>query len=469
MALVSSFFTLFLTPMSNPANNAEAATTTSGAEGAVGTPNIKDPNLKVELFAQGLSFPASMAFVDNSHILVLQKNDGTVHLISNGILQQQPVLTVPVNNKNERGLLGIVILKNNFFSSSGGNAVTSINANNTNLSNEKKSSTTSMADRTTILATPAKMLVFLYFTEAAGDKIIGNRVYRYEWDGQALVNPTLILDLPSKPGTNHQGGKMVIGPDRYLYAITGEMQRNGQLQNIKAGPMPDNTGVIFRVNPSDGSAAPGNPFTTSNNSTIIDSNGNNSNNLSKYYAYGIRNSFGITFDPISKRLWDTENGEKTYDEINVVKPGFNSGWKQIMGPMTRNNSFTKDKLVNFPGSHYSDPVFSWLKSIGITDIEFLNSSKLGNQYTDNIFVGDITSGNLYYFKVNGSRTGLEFGTSNNQTGLSDLVADNKNEVSEVTFGTGFDGITDIETGPNDGYLYVLSYGSGSIYRIMPMQ
>jgi glucose/arabinose dehydrogenase len=326
-----------------------------------------------------------------------------------------------------------------------------------------------MADRTTILTTPAKTLVFLYFTEAAGDKIIGNRVYRYEWDGQALVNPTLILDLPSKPGTNHQGGKMVIGPDGYLYAITGEMQRNGQLQNIKAGPMPDNTGVIFRVNPSDGSAAPGNPFTTSNNSTIIDSNGNNSNNLSKYYAYGIRNSFGITFDPISKRLWDTENGEKTYDEINVVKPGFNSGWKQIMGPMTRNNSFTKDKLVNFPGSHYSDPVFSWLKSIGITDIEFLNSSKLGNQYTNNIFVGDITSGNLYYFKVNGTRTGLEFSGSNNQTGLSDLVADNKNEVSEVTFGTGFDGITDIETGPNDGYLYVLSYGSGSIYRIMPMQ
>jgi glucose/arabinose dehydrogenase len=261
----------------------------------------------------------------------------------------------------------------------------------------------------------------------------------------------------------------VIGPDRYLYAITGEMQRNGQLQNIKAGPMPDNTGVIFRVNPTDGSAAPGNPFTTSNNSTIIDSNGNNSNNLSKYYAYGIRNSFGITFDPISKRLWDTENGEKTYDEINVVKPGFNSGWKQIMGPMTRNNSFTKDKLVNFPGSHYSDPVFSWLKSIGITDIEFLNSSKLGNQYTNNIFVGDITSGNLYYFKVNGTRTGLEFSGSNSQTGLSDLVADNKNEVSEVTFGTGFDGITDIETGPNDGYLYVLSYGSGSIYRIMPMQ
>ena len=44
-----------------------------------------------------------------------------------------------------------------------------------------------------------------------------------------------------------------------------------------------------------------------------------------YYAYGIRNSFGIDFDPITGALWDTENGEIGYDEVNLIKPGFNSG------------------------------------------------------------------------------------------------------------------------------------------------
>lgn len=422
---------------------ADAAIAAVGA----GAPAVKDQHLKVQVYAQGLVSPTSMAFLDNNHILVLQKADGTVHLISNGLLQQQPVLKVSVNNKNERGLLGIAVLKN---STSDGTNSHELNAANTG----------SPATQNT----PSKASVFLYYTETSSTgKLLGNRVYKYEWNGQALVNPSLILDLPAKPGTNHQGGKMLIGPDHFLYAVIGELQRNGQLQNIKDGPPPDDSGVILRVNPDNGSPAFNNPFTTKNGS------GNNAaageSRLSKYYAYGIRNSFGIKFDPLSKKLWDTENGEKTYDEINLVNPGFNSGWKKIMGPIERNTSVTTQQLVNFPGSHYSDPVFSWLKSIGITDIEFLNSTKLGDQYANNIFVGDITSGNLYYFTVNKSRTGLNF-DSTTQHGLSDLVADNPNEVLAVTFGTGFGGITDIKTGP-DGFLYILSYGNGLIYRVVP--
>ena len=187
--------------------------------------------------------------------------------------------------------------------------------------------------------------------------------------------------------------------------------------------------------------------------------------MARYFAYGIRNSFGITFDPITGYLWDTENGEANYDEINLVKPGFNSGWYQVMGPISRSNITQRD-LVNFKGSHYSDPVFSWYNAIGVTDIEFLKSSKLGEKYAYNIFVGDINNGNLYYFELNKTRTGLRFDNPNTQHGLTDLVADNKDEVSEITFGTGFGGITDIKTGP-DGFLYILSYGNGSLYRIVP--
>jgi aldose sugar dehydrogenase len=118
--------------------------------------------------------------------------------------------------------------------------------------------------------------------------------------------------------------------------------------------------------------------------------------LNKYYAYGIRNSFGIAFDPLTGNLWDTENGEASYDEINLVRPGFNSGWQMVMGPISRSGS-TEEQLVNFTGSNYSDPELSWRDPVGLTDIEFFTSSKLGDKYTNNIFVGDVNKGNLYFF------------------------------------------------------------------------
>ena len=381
-------------------------------------PIINDPNLQVEIFVEGLSFPTSMAFIDKNNILVLEKEEGTVRLVSNGVLQEQPVLKVDVNSDSERGLLGIAI-KN-------------------------------------------KDTVFLYYTESSSSsediEPLKNRVYKYQWNEEEkiLVNPKLILDLPAIPGPNHDGGKLAIGPDNYLYAVIGDLNHDGKLQNIVDGPKPDDTGVIFRINPENGSSAPDNPFASTENN--------------RYYAYGIRNSFGIDFDPVSGKLWDTENGPQYGDEINVVEPGFNSGWKQVMGPISKSNVI-EDELVNFPGSKYADPVFSWVPSTGITDIEFLNSSKLGEKYANNIFVGDIgaeTDGYLYSFQVNDDRTGITF-DGNSQIGLTDLIADNEEEMSAIALGTAFGGITDIETGP-DGFLYLLtvdreSDGEGKIYRI----
>jgi glucose/arabinose dehydrogenase len=306
--------------------------------------------------------------------------------------------------------------------------------------------------------------VFLYVTESGaqvggipteGD--VRNRVYIYTWDGTSLTNPQLLLDLPSGPGTNHQGGKLKIGSDNQLYVIVGEMQREGQLQNFQSGPAPDDTGIILRVNPADGSPSAGNPLSSEPTDP-----------LGKYYAYGIRNSFGIDFDPVTGKLWDAENGEDIFDELNLVEPGFNSGWKQVMGPISANIGVSESNLVNLPGSHYADPVFSWAESRGVTDIEFFNSTAFGPSYENGIFVGDITSGTLFYFEPNADRTGLNLV---NDPLLSDLIADNDDEISAVTFGTGFTGITNIETDP-DGNLYILTFdreteGLGSLYRVLP--
>ena len=192
---------------------------------ALAIPSInKDSNLKVETLVNGLSSPTSLAFVDNNNILVLEKG-GQVRLVSNGILQDKPVLQIPVDTKSERGLLGIAVMNN-----------TNTNIASNNINNNNK-------------------IVFLYYTESNGEEL-RNKIYKYDWNGETkiLSNPTLILDLPALPGPNHDGGKLLIGPDQYLYAIIGDLNHRGKLQNLIGGTNPDDTSAIFRVNPSDGSA-----------------------------------------------------------------------------------------------------------------------------------------------------------------------------------------------------------------------
>jgi glucose/arabinose dehydrogenase len=373
-------------------------------------PTISDPNVRVEKVISGLEMPTSMAFLDNDDIIITQKDNGRVRLVSNGILQPQSILQVPVVNNSERGLLGVAIAN----------------------------TTTSSTTKT----------VFLYYTEPVGEQV-KNRLYRYEWNGTGnLTGGQLILDLPGEPGPNHDGGKIAIGPDRMLYTVIGDLNRDGMLQNVVDGPLPDDTSVILRVDYNGNGV--GNPLS------------GGGADLSKYYAYGVRNSFGFDFDPLTGILWDAEDGPADYDEINIVLPGFNSGWNRVMGPIGR-QGITPQDLVQFQGSHYADPVFSWLRSDGVTDMEIFNSSSLGERYTYNMFVGDINNGNLYFFTINSNRTGLDLGGI---PGLEDLVADNNEELDAVILGREFSGgITDIETGP-DGYLYILTL-AGDLYRMVP--
>jgi glucose/arabinose dehydrogenase len=405
-------------------NNDNSNSTSTASEGNFrviedsSLPRVNDANLRVEKVIEGMAFPTSMAFLDNDDLLILQKDNGIVRHVSNGTLQQGGVLELPVESERERGLLGIAV------------------------SSEADSSGT--------------RAVFLYYTESAQAGEVRNKISRYDWTSSGnLSGGTPVLDLPGTPGPNHNGGKLIMGPDGMLYAVIGDLNHEGKLQNFKDGNVPDDTSVILRVDHE------GNAPDDGNNSVLSDSDAQVADSLRRYYAYGIRNSFGIAFDPVTGTLWDAENGSTEYDEINVVKPGFNSGWREVMGPIERTDK-TIDDLVQFNGSQYADPVFSWLVSEGITDIEFLNSTRLGDQYANNIFVGNVNNGTLYFFTVNDNRTGLNFDGS---SGLADLVADNNAELSAVTLGTGFGEITDIETGP-DGYLYILSF-DGSLYRIVP--
>ena len=193
--------------------------------------------------------------------------------------------------------------------------------------------------------------------------------------------------------------------------------------------------------------------------------------LNLYYSYGLRNSFGIDFDPLTGKLWDTENGEDFGDEINLVEPGFNSGWSKVQGTwildeegMTEATPPNPENgLVDFGGKgKYSSPEFTWRESLGPSAIKFFNSDRLGKQYENDIFVGDIGNGNLYHFDLNKDRTELVL-----EGPLADKLAGSDDENEGIIFGQGFGAITDIEVGP-DGYLYIVGF-QGTIYRIVPNQ
>jgi plastocyanin len=211
--------------------------------------------------------------------------------------------------------------------------------------------------------------------------------------------------------------------------------------------MPDGSSSILRFTPN------GDP---------VDGGGllGDTHPLDKYYAYGIRNSFGIAHDPITGNIWMTDNGARCCDEINIVRPGFNGGWNKIMGTSSFKEAFNSTNLEFFNGTgKYYDPIFEWFISIGVTDLVFIPSDKLGKEYEGNLFVGDINSGYLYRFILNENRTGLLLNDS-----LSDGVASNDIEKLEAALGKmNGGGITDLEIGP-DGLVYIVS-SNGKIMRL----
>jgi glucose/arabinose dehydrogenase len=388
-----------------------------------GEPTVRDPNLKVETVATGLMLPTTMAFAAPDDILVLEKDKGTVQRIVNGQMLDEPLLKVNVSSEVERGMLGIAVSKNN---------------------------------------QTGKSYVFLYFTESESERKeerggggegepIASRLYRYELtnNNTKLVNPKLLLDLPAVPGPRHNAGNIMIGPDNNLYVSVGDLDGHITMaQNVKDGVGPDGSSAILRIT-QDGQASP--------KEGILGDSGI----TKKYYAYGIRNTYGMDFDPVTGKLWDTENGPSYGDEINLVEPGFNSGWVKVQG-MTPVDFNSEQALVNFQGKgNYSNPEFVWTDTVGPTAIKFLESDRLGRQYENDAFVSDITQGNIYHFDLNANRTQLVL-----EGVLADKIANNATENEGIIFGEGFGGVTDLEVGPYDGFLYAVSLGHGAIYRIV---
>jgi glucose/arabinose dehydrogenase len=469
--------------------------TTGAAVGAAQQtgPTVVDRKLEVKTHAAGLVTPISIAFLGANDLLVLEKNTGQVKRVVNGAVQST-VLDLAVNFGSERGLLGIALHP----------------------------------------SFPTNPGVYLYWTESttgldtavlSETPLLGNRVDRYVWNGSTLTLDRNIIrlralqqDADQPERGNHDGGVIDFGPDGKLYVFIGDAGRRGQLQNLPCGPFgcgqpddqfggpePDNahlTGVVLRLN-ADGSTPSDNPFFAAGTSI----GGEVGANVQKIFSYGHRNSIGMDFEPRSGHLWLQENGDDTFTELNLVEPGMNGGWIQIMGPVSRlaqykaiETSLAIDpvtgtqyfglqqvrwpptniadtpaealtRLFVLPGSRYSDPELSWKFEVSPAGVGFLTSRALGPQYRNDMFVGAartfLAEGFLWRIEItgNGRKVAVE------DPRLEDLVADNNHkfditESESLLFGQGFGLGTDIETGPN-GNLFVVSLDHGAIYEIAP--
>ena len=412
-------------------------------------PIVYDQNLQITQLTDELQFPTGIDFLGENDILVIEKNTGQVKRILDGEILNEPVLDVNVASQSERGLLGIAILNTKGLT----NPDTTTNEEaqeENNLNNEIK--------------------VFLFFTETEdvdNGNILGNRLYKYDFIDGKLVNPALLLDLPFLPGPSHNGGVLDIGPDNNLYLVVGDINREGNpeyltlAQNIEDSKMPDGRGGVLRIT-IDGETV--NDGFTLGNEGLLD----------KYYGYGIRNSFGIGFDPATGILWETENGSNYGDEINIILPGFNGGWRQGLGLSTeyenfKNKEFDKSKLILFDGKGtYYDPVFTWVDTVAPTAITFINSKIFSEEYENDLLIGSVKQGRIFHFDLNETRIGLDLSSSRE---LVDKMANVDEELEPVTLGRNFGIITDIEINPYDGKIYVADGKSknGKIYQIHPKE
>ena len=445
--------------------------------GSEKNPEILIDGYKIEKYVTDLHVPIAIDFID-SDMFVIQKNDGIIYLIQNDKLKKQPILDLEVSNYGEQGLLGITT------------------------TNDK---------------------IYLFFTEAFHDGGLshGNKIYEYTWDGEKISNKKLIKLLPGWT-ESYNGGAMAHDLKNRIFAVSGSQFTFGALQNtpldesarcFTEGVCDDDYGdkitfsdsiektlscvnVSFRhytTNPfgwqTEQPEPSENPFETNPFNVVINlnsclqafifhnfSNGNWRDTsvvlqveppIDSYRAIGIRNSFGITFDPITGNLWMTENGPDKFDEINLVDNKFNSGWAKIVGNI---NDAQLPLISPYGDFVYSDPEFSWELPIGITALDF-EEGQLFSKYDGWLFVADSNNGNIYSLKLNKQRNGFDFQSEH----LKDLSVNIDPEntygnfhesMSEIMFGTNFGVISDLKFGP-DGSLYVVSLTQGTIYRIYP--
>jgi glucose/arabinose dehydrogenase len=332
--------------------------------------------IKPKPVATGLNGPSAFTFAPNGVIWYLERGTGEVHTLDPKAGKNHRVFTINgVSGDGERGALGIALSPR----------------------------------------WPTKRVVYVYVTRNGGGGHPQNQVVRFSVSGGTGHGLKVLLRSPASTDPYHNGGRILFGPDHKLYVVIGDGHHSANAQDRSN----NYRGKVLRLD-ADGTAAKGNPFG------------------SRIWSFGHRNSYGFTFDPVTHRLWETENGPECTDEINLIAKGGNFGWGRhetcgTAKPGGTNNSGPTPR---------HGPKWFTASTIGITGAAFCHGCgirSLGGQ----LVFGDVDTGSLRAIHLNKARSGF--------SSRARVIA------------TGLNGVHSVEVSPS-GHIYFS--GPNGIYRLV---
>ncbi|MEO8422829.1 MAG: PQQ-dependent sugar dehydrogenase [Actinomycetota bacterium] len=321
--------------------------------------------------------PAAFTFLKDGRIVYLERGTGQIHIYNPKTKANSRFFTVPgVNGEGERGALGVAVSP----------------------------------------GWPKPRALYVYATRSTGSGLQNQILKVARSNGHAHMR--VLVSQPASSAAYHNGGRILFGPDGMLYAIIGDGHDSSNSQDLG-----DNLrGKILRMTPA-GGVPSNNPIAGS-----------------RIFAFGIRNSYGFTFDPQTDRLWETENGPECNDEINLIVSGGNFGW----GPSESCGGDPPGNTNNNGPAPRRLPKLWFVGTIGITGDAFCDGCSLGAQVEGQLFFGDVNTGVLRRVALNAARDDVSGGAID--------VLDSPG------------GIYSMETAPN-GAIYFSD--AQAIYRLSP--
>ncbi|SFE43771.1 Por secretion system C-terminal sorting domain-containing protein [Chitinophaga sp. CF118] len=326
----------------------------------------------------GISSPTALAFLPDGRILVCQET-GQLRVIKNGSLLSTPAITLSVSSSGERGLIGIAVDPN--------------------------------------FAT--NHYIYLYYTSTSGPH---NRVSRFTITGDTAGSETVLLDLPTLSAIYHNGGGLSFGTDGKLYISVGDNKVGDNAKNLDSY-----MGKLLRIN-TDGTVPSGNPFS-------------GGAARSRVWAYGLRNPFTNSIDPVSGKIFINDVGESTWEEINDASvSGRNFGWPDQEGTCTSGCTGLTNPIYRYSTNRDDSPPDG--QGCAINGATFFNGaiSNYPATYNGKYFFLDYCGGWINYL--------------------------NPASPSRTAFGTNLGGgLVYIKQGI-DGNLYFLSRDNGALYKLI---
>ena len=286
--------------------------------------------------AGNLNGPAGFTFLKHGKIVYLERGTGQVHIYNPKSNRNHRFFTIPgVNGDGERGALGVAVSPE----------------------------------------WPNPRSMYVYVTRSSGGDLMNQIVKLTRINRKVTID--VLMSQPASADPYHNGGRILFGPDGMLYAIVGDGHDSSNSQDLSGNLR----GKILRMTP-DGGVPADNPIAGS-----------------RVFAFGIRNSFGFTFDPQTNSLWETENGPECNDELNVIVGGANFGW----GPSENCQGTSPDDTNGSGPSPRHLPKLWFDSTIGITGDAFCQDCGLGDQVQGQLFFGDVNDGVLRRVALNAAR------------------------------------------------------------------